>query len=250
MTTMENAELTAERNSFAPNLINRAQLFSEVDEDLKEIRIKELIETILTLLDARDPYTLDHSLRVTQIAALIARDMKLNPVQIKNIITAAYMHDIGKVGIPDRVLNKAGRLDKEERRFMQEHPRIGYNVLVKLPFLKSIADIVLSHHERWDGMGYPNGMQGTEIPLESRIIAVADAFDAITSDRPYRKGQSIEYGIDEIYRHSGDQFDPQVVDHFLNSCNQLPAAIDILVSENNSCAFAGHNDLMHSRRLL
>lgn len=250
MTTMADLSLKTGQRCCPPSLISKTQIFSNVDEDLKEIKVTEVIETLLTILDARDPYTLDHSLRVTQIAALIARDMKLPPAQIKTIHEAAYMHDIGKIGIPDRVLNKEGRLDREEMRYMQAHPRIGYNVLAKLPFFKNISKIVLSHHERWDGMGYPNGLQGTSIPLESRIIAVADAFDAITSDRPYRKGQSLDYGIEEIHKHREDQFDPHVVDHFLNSCNQISAAFNIMTPENSAHAFAGHNDLMHSRRLL
>lgn len=250
LTTLAGFPSRVSENCFIPDFIHREQIVNGIDKDLKEIRITELIETILTILDARDPYTLDHSFRVTEVATLIARDMNLPKAQIKIIHEAAYMHDIGKIGIPDSVLNKAGRLDREEMRYMQAHPRIGYNVLVKLPLFRRIADIVLFHHERWDGMGYPNGLKKEQIPLESRIIAVADAFDAITSDRPYRKGQSLEYGIEEIQKHQGDQFDPLVVEHFLNSCNRIPAAFDILASETSSHAFAGHNDLMHSRRLL
>lgn len=242
--------MNGQQSCFLRTLMNRGDLLYGLDEDLKEIRITELIETILTILDARDPYTLAHSLRVTQIATLIAKDMKLPRKQIKVIHEAAYMHDIGKVGIPDRVLNKAGRLSREEMCYMQAHSRIGYNVLVKIPLFRNIAEIVLSHHERWDGMGYPSGLPGNDIPLESRIIAIADAFDAITSDRPYRQGQSMEYGIEEIQKHSGDQFDPSVVNHFLNCSNQIPAAFDVLASESSSNAFDGHNDLMHSRKLL
>lgn len=226
------------------------QLTAGLRDDLPEIRMDELIEVILTVLDARDPYTFSHSLRVTEIAVLIATDMKLPAENIRTIHEAAYMHDIGKVGIPDRVLNKMGRLTRDEMQYMQAHPRIGYNVLSRLPLFKGIADIVLCHHERWDGLGYPAGLKGEDIPLESRIIAVADAFDAITSDRPYRKGQTMEFGVEEILRHREDQFGPRVVDHFLNICQQIPEAIDTLADPSCPNAFDGHDDLMHSRRLL
>lgn len=210
----------------------------------------ELIEVILTVLDARDPYTFSHSLRVTEIAMLIAADMKLPAEKIRIVHEAAYLHDIGKVGIPDRVLNKMGRLTREEMRYMQAHPRIGYNVLARLPLFRDIAEIVLCHHERWDGLGYPAGLKAKQIPVESRIIAVADAFDAITSDRPYRKGQSMEFGLEEILRHREDQFGPLVVDHFVNIYPQIPRAIGTLADSGCLGAFDGHDDLMHSRRLL
>ena len=226
------------------------QLTAGFSAELPAIRMAELLDVILTVLDARDPYTFSHSLRVTEIAVLIARDMGLHEDRVRMIHEAAYLHDIGKVGIPDRVLNKAGRLTREEMRYMQAHPRIGYNVLSRLPLFKDIAEIVLCHHERWDGLGYPAGMQGEEIPLESRIIAVADAFDAITSDRPYRKGQSLEFGIQEIQRHREDQFGPRVVDHFMNISKKIPKVIDTLSDSTCPNAFDGHDDLMHSRRLL
>lgn len=226
------------------------QLLDKIEGELPEIRMNELIKVVLTVLDARDPYTFSHSLRVTEIAVLIAKDMKLSEGRIRVIHEAAYLHDIGKVGIPDKVLNKAGRLTREEMRYMQAHPRIGYNVLSRIPLFKDIADIVLCHHERWDGMGYPCGLKGEEIPLESRIIAVADAFDAITSDRPYRKGQSMEFGAREIVNHREDQFGPRVVDHFINIYKQIPEAIDSLSDSSCPVAFAGHDDLMHSRKLL
>ncbi len=249
--TPAGSELLTRQNCFLPDIITKAQITSGLAGGVNEIKITELIEIVLTVLNARDPYTFSHSLRVTQISTLIALDMKLSREQVEIIHEAAYLHDIGKVGIPDKVLNKTGRLDREEMRYMQAHPRIGYNVLSKLPLFKNIADVVLSHHERWDGMGYPNGLKGEEIPLESRIIAVADAFDAITSDRPYRKGQSMEQGIEEIQKHCGDQFEPMAVSHFLNICAQIPEAFDVLVDfESSPHAFDGHDDLMHSRRLL
>ena len=242
-------EQTASGNQLSSVMLSR-QLSADLGEMLPEIRMDELIEVILTVLNARDPYTFSHSLRVTEIATLIAADMNLPSEKIRLIHEAAYLHDIGKVGIPDRVLNKTGRLTHEEMHYMQAHPRIGYNVLMRLPLFRDIAGIVLSHHERWDGLGYPAGLKAEQIPIESRIIAVADAFDAITSDRPYRKGQSMEFGLEEILRHKKDQFGPLVVDHFLNIFQHIPRAIDTLADTSCPGAFEGHDDLMHSRRLL
>lgn len=168
----------------------------------------------------------------------------------KRINEAANFHDIGKIGIPDKVLNKTGKLTRKEMLYMQAHPRIGYNILARLPLFEDIAHIVLCHHERWDGLGYPNGLKEKQIPLESRIIAVADAFDAITSDRPYRKGQSVEFGVNEILEHKEEQFGPAVVDHFMNVYHAIPETIESAPGALSAHAFDGHNDLMHSRRLL
>ena len=245
---LEPSGITVDKDP-APYMFSQ-QLAAGFEDQRPEIRMDELIEIILTVLDARDPYTFSHSLRVTEIAVLIANDMKLPAEKIRTIHKAAYMHDIGKVGIPDRVLNKMGRLTRDEMLYMQAHPRIGYNVLSRLPYFKGIAEIVLYHHERWDGLGYPAGLKGEEIPLESRIIAVADAFDAITSDRPYRKGQTMAFGIEEILRHREEQFGPRVVDHFLNICKHIPETINTLADVSCPNAFDGHDDLMHSRRLL
>ncbi len=216
----------------------------------RTLKIDDLIKVVLNVLDARDPYTFSHSLRVTQIANLIAEDMGLPDKQIKRINEASYFHDIGKIGIPDKVLNKTGKLTREEMQYMQAHPRIGYNILARLPLFEDIAYVVLCHHERWDGLGYPNGLKGQEIPLESRIIAVSDAFDAMTSDRPYRKGQSVEFGVGEILEHKDEQFGPLVVDHFMNIYHAIPNTIDSVRTAVTRHAFDGHDDLMHSRRLL
>lgn len=217
---------------------------------VRKVTIDDLVNIVLNVLDARDPYTFGHSLRVTEIATLIARDMQLPSWQLRNIIEAAYLHDIGKTGITDKVLNKAGLLTREEMKHMQAHPRIGYNILKQTALFKDIADIVLCHHERWDGLGYPNGLAGEDIPIESRIIAVSDAFDAITSDRPYRKGQPIKYAVKEIYEHKEEQFGPVVVEHFLNVYHLIPEVISDLNVDAIQHAFEGHDDLMHSRRLL
>lgn len=181
----------------------------------QQVSSHELIDIVVNILDVRDPYTFRHSWRVAEIAVLIAREMGLPPDRVETLHIAAHLHDIGKIGVPDCVLNKPGRLTDEERRLMQSHPRIGCQILDRLVIFKNISPMVLHHHERFDGHGYPEGLAGEEIPLGSRIIAVADSFDAITSDRPYRKALSQDEGFREIALHVGDQFCPTVVRHFL-----------------------------------
>lgn len=242
---------TETENSLLVNFnMEPADLLDGVPDNLEAIKINDLVNVVLNVLDARDPYTFSHSLRVTEIATMIAKSLQLPKKQIRTISEAAYLHDIGKIGIPDKVLNKAGRLTTQEMKHMQAHPRIGSNILNRLPLFKNIAHIVLCHHERWDGFGYPNGLQGTKSPVESRIIAVSDAFDAITSDRPYRIGQSHECGVEEILKHKGDQFDPSVVDHFMRQHHLIPKAIDNINAGAIPHAFDGHDDLMHSRRII
>ncbi|GBC63511.1 HD-GYP domain-containing protein [Desulfonema ishimotonii] len=210
------------------------------------VDLHELVDIVNTILDARDPYTLEHSLRVAEYAEKIAADMRLDPCARQRVHIAAHFHDIGKIGVPDAVLNKPGRLTEEDRRAIQTHPRFGYNILRRLPALAVISEIVLYHHERFDGLGYPDGLRGERIPLESRIIAVADAFDAMTSDRPYRCGMSAEAAAGEIRRHAGGQFCPLVVRHF----NRVVHRFDVSaqgVFPSCHFAFAGHEDLMHSK---
>ncbi len=177
---------------------------------------------ILSALASRDPATFSHSRRVTEIAVLIAENMHLSAQQIRIIYEASLLHDIGKIGLPDTVLKKESGLNRSEMDSIRTHPLLGYRCLSRLPFCTEIASIVLCHHERWDGHGYPLGLRGEEIPFGSRIIAVADTFDAITSNRPYRHALSVEFGIDVILRQRSEQFEASVVDHFLNVSDSLP----------------------------
>jgi putative nucleotidyltransferase with HDIG domain len=133
----------------------------------------------------------------------------------------AFLHDIGKMAIPDAILRKPGRLSPEEQEIMRQHAQLGYRMLRRIPFLREAADIVYSHQERFDGTGYPRGLKGDQIPLGARIFAIADTFDAITSDRPYRAAQSIPAGRREIERYSGRQFDPEIVQVFLSISEQI-----------------------------
>lgn len=210
--------------------------------------IEPLINAILGVLNDRDCYTFDHSLRVTQFADLIARNVGFSQDRINKIIKASYFHDIGKIGVSSEVLKKSSKLSKQEKLDMQAHPTIRYNILSSLPMFEEVADIVLCHHERWDGFGYPKGMKAEDMPLESCIIAVSDTFGAITSNRPYRERQPNEYAIDEILRHKGEQFSPVIVDHLLNILHTIPQRPTHLIKKL-PCYLNGHEELMHSRLL-
>jgi putative nucleotidyltransferase with HDIG domain len=152
---------------------------------------------------------------VTAFTIAIAKAMIVDPEILPQIARAAFLHDIGKMAIPDLILRKPGPLTPEERDIMRTHCEIGYNMVTRIPFLREAAEIVLSHQEYFDGTGYPRGLRGEEIPLGARIFAVADALDAMISDRPYRKALPISHAREEIQRCSGTQFDPKVVEVFI-----------------------------------
>jgi len=176
----------------------------------------EFLQVLGTALDFRDNETAGHSQRVARYSLEIAGAVGCSTEEMKRLEQAAYLHDIGKIAVPDAVLQKKGRLTPEETEVMRTHAWIGYNLLSRLSFLASVAAIVLAHHERYDGNGYPRGVKGNEIPLGARIFAVADTLDAITSDRPYRRALPFSAARDEIIRESGRQFDPGVVEAFLS----------------------------------
>ena len=173
------------------------------------------LEAMGDALDLRDAETEGHSKRVTAYTIAIAREMGMNPEELKVIARGAFLHDIGKISTPDHVLLKPGKLDEHEMEIMREHCERGYEMVRKIPFLREASEIVLAHQERFDGLGYPRGLRGDEIPLGARIFAIADTLDAITSDRPYRRGRSFEEAREEIARCSGEQFDPAIVEVFL-----------------------------------
>ncbi|NMP20991.1 HD domain-containing protein [Sulfobacillus sp. DSM 109850] len=184
------------------------------------------IRVLLVGLDAKDPYTFGHSMRVGQYGAVLARYMKLPEDVVEQIRHAGMLHDIGKMAIPDNVLNKRGRLTIRETYTIQRHPVLGSSMLTQVQIGGCARDWVLHHHERWDGTGYPDGMVGEEIPLETRIVSIVDAYDAMTSDRPYRKAMSHEAAVAEILEESGTQFDPIVVEQFINLCSEVNLAAE------------------------
>ncbi|HEX7126438.1 MAG TPA: HD domain-containing phosphohydrolase [Thermodesulfobacteriota bacterium] len=181
------------------------------------------IEVLGAALDYRDSETEGHCERVTRYTVALARAMGCTPEQVKQIERGAYLHDLGKIGVPDAILLKPGKLTAEEWEIMKSHAEKGYLMLRDIAFLKEAAEIVYAHQERYDGSGYPRGLKGEEIPLGARIFAVADTLDAMTSDRPYRKGLSFRESIEEVQRYSGTQFDPRVVEVFVRNADLLEA---------------------------
>lgn len=179
------------------------------------------LEAMGDALDLRDAETEGHSRRVTAYTIALAREMGVSADELRIIARGAFLHDIGKIATPDRILLKPGKLDPEETAIMREHCQRGYDIVSKIPFLKEASEIVLSHQESFDGSGYPRALEGEKIPLGARIFAIADTLDAITSDRPYRKGRSFAEAIGEIARCKGGQFDPEIVSVFL----QMPVEL-------------------------
>lgn len=182
-------------------------------ESLYEVLMSTL-RSLVSTIEARDPYTRQHSQRVTDLAVLIATQLECTPEQVDTVRVAGYLHDLGKLGVKDSVLLKKDRLTDEEFEQIKAHPVIGEEIIRPIGFLPEERAVIRHHHERWDGKGYPDGLKGEEIPLLARIITVADAFDAMTSDRPYRPRMSLETGVEEILKNQGTQFDPMVVQGF------------------------------------
>ncbi len=178
------------------------------------------VNALATTLSIRDTETQGHAERVVRFSSLLGREFGLNPPQMKSLEYGSLLHDIGKIGIPDAILRKPGRLTREEWTTMREHPLLGLKILSGIGFLEEAALVVVQHHERWDGKGYPFGLAGTEIDRNARIFAVADAFDAMISNRVYRAGRPFAYATEELTRRAGEQFDPEVVECF----NGIPQA--------------------------
>jgi putative nucleotidyltransferase with HDIG domain len=198
-------------------------------EEKKTLQIQNLQRTIIELsmafdatiegfaraMDLREKEAEGHIKRVSELTDQLAKGMDVNEADRLNIKRGAYLHDIGKMNIPDVILQKPGILNDEELSLVRMHPQYAYNLLFPIPYLYYALDIPYRHHEKWDGSGYPGGLKGKEIPLAARIFAVVDVWDALTSDRPYREAWSKEKAIEHIKSGSGTHFDPQVVKIFL-----------------------------------
>ncbi|HEY2820865.1 MAG TPA: HD domain-containing phosphohydrolase [Candidatus Acidoferrum sp.] len=176
----------------------------------------DTLEALGSALDLKDAETEGHCQRVTAFCISIAKTMPVPNPYLPVLARAAFLHDIGKMAIPDNILLKAGPLTDDEKQVMRKHCEIGYNMLIRIPFLRDAAEIVLAHQEFFNGSGYPRGLKGEQIPLGARIFTIADSLDAMISDRPYRKALPLSHAREEIRRCSGTQFDPKVVDVFLS----------------------------------
>jgi putative nucleotidyltransferase with HDIG domain len=216
---LEHRRLVLENRSYQQGLerlvAERTRQLSDALRDLEK-SYDYTLEALGGALDLKDAETEGHCQRVTAYTILIARAMGVEASALGHIARGAFLHDIGKMGVPDQILRKPGPLTNEERQVMRRHCEIGHAVLKNIPFLRQAAEIVLTHQEHYDGGGYPRGLRGEGIPIGARIFAVADAFDAMISDRPYRKAMPVAAAFEEIRRHSGTQFDPKVVDVFLS----------------------------------
>ncbi|MFY9585008.1 MAG: HD domain-containing phosphohydrolase [Candidatus Acidiferrales bacterium] len=233
---LERRQLVRENRNYQRNLEElvkqrTAQLTGALSQ--LEQSYDDTLEALGGALDLKDAETEGHCQRVTAFTISIAQAMQLDPVLLPPIARAAFLHDIGKMAIPDQILLKPGPLTDEERDVMRRHSEIGHGMLVRIPFLREAAEIVLAHQEFYDGSGYPRGLRGEEIPLGARIFAVADTLDAMTSDRPYRRALPISAAREEIKRCAGTQFDPQVVEVFLT----LPDSLWAELRENVGAPF-------------
>ena len=193
----------------------------------------DILEAFGSALDLKDMETFGHSQRVTAYTISIAKNVPVPLPYLTVLARAAFLHDIGKMAIPDKILRKPGPLDDVEKKTMRNHCEIGYNMLTRIPFLRDAAEIVLAHQEFFDGTGYPRSLRGEQIPLGSRIFSIADALDAMLSDRPYRKALPMSHAREEIRRCAGTQFDPKIVEVFLS----IPEDHWIFLRENLGSPF-------------
>jgi putative nucleotidyltransferase with HDIG domain len=200
--------------------VQNAYFYQEIQEGYLRT-----ITALAEALDARDPYTYRHSGNVTKYAVAIAKEMRLSDLEIENIRRGGLLHDIGKIGVRDEILLKPTKLTNDEYAQIKIHPAKGEEILKSLPFLKSAAELIRHHHERPDGKGYPDSLPGYKIEMGAKILAVADAFDTMISDRPYRKALSLQKAINELKKCSGYQFDSSVVEAFLKVLEKNPDII-------------------------
>jgi putative nucleotidyltransferase with HDIG domain len=212
-----------------PHLVSGLAMMnlSKEVEDLKAVK-KDILEmsvrALLKALECKDDYTFGHSMRVAFYSLQLGKEYGLSDEELYDLELAALFHDIGKIGVPDSVLLKPARLDEEEFLKMKKHPELSAEILKGFAPFEEAAKFAKHHHERYDGRGYPDGMAGEDIPLYSRIILIADTFDAMTSTRPYRKGLPYEVAFEELREFAGSQFDPNLVEYFIKAMERDQAA--------------------------
>lgn len=190
-----------------------------------ERSLLEMVDTLNAAVEARDPYTAGHSQRVRRVALAVGHELALSEEQLDALGTAALFHDVGKIGIPDSILTKAGPLQPGEAAIMREHVTRGAEIVSKVSPFREAVPAIRHHHERWDGLGYPDGLGGDDIPLDAAIIGLADAWDAMTTDRPYAHGLSLNEAMLQLRSGRGKQFSPAVVDAFWRVAKRHPANI-------------------------
>jgi len=211
--------------TYKKNSSKKSHPGNEQPIDIAELLEKTHFETIMAFseaLEARDQYTAGHSRRVMEYSKGIGQRMKLDKSDIEDLKRSALLHDIGKIGIPDIVLNKKTKLTDEEYTTIKSHPEKGAGILKYIKAFKDLVPAVYHHHERYDGEGYPEGVKGAAIPLHARIIAIADTFDAMTSSRSYRNALSFRSALSELERNKGVQFDPDIADIFIEILQESP----------------------------
>jgi len=202
--------------------IENAQLYARLEHRLTEVC------DIVSRVEAKDTYVYGHSKKVNVYAVALAKKIGLSSDEVSALSAAALLHDIGKVGIPDKVLNKKEKLNKKDWEAIKAHPKLGANIVGNIPKLASAVNSILYHHERWDGSGYPKGLKGEEIPLKARILAIAESFEAMTSHLPYRRALSLDEALKELRQGAGLQFDPKLVEVFIDIVEaELPERIKI-----------------------
>jgi len=206
--------LTILTNSAAISIANN-MLYNDL-----QASYMQAIRALANAVEARDKCTKGHTDRVTVLAKLVAKEMCWGEEQITDLVMGCMLHDIGKIGVPDSILNKPDILDEQEREKMVDHPLVGLQIISGVDLFKPAIPYIIGHHERFDGNGYPEGLRAENISLEGRLLAVVDTFDAILSDRPYRKGATVKKAVTELVRNCGTQFDPQIVDIFIKIIRQ------------------------------
>lgn len=197
---------------------------NKLQQKVEEVRSfnHNFLTTMAASIDARDHYTSGHSQRVAYWGMELAKAIGMPEEKVDEVYFGGILHDIGKIGIPDEILNKKGKLTEEEYDKIKQHTVIGYEIILQAGMFKELLPAIRSHHERVDGKGYPDGLKGEEIPLMARILAVTDSFDAMVGDRPYRKGLPVEKALEEIRRGAGTQFDPKLAEQFISIVQRLP----------------------------